>query len=263
MFPVRLLRAVAIAIFATLLWPVTAQEAQAEESSPEDWEFVVAPYLLLPSIDGRTTTGRVGGDIAVDPGGIFSSLQFGGMLHAEARHGSGAGVMVDSAFMFLGDGATGRRGIGRLDADVFQGIFEVYGTYRFDLEDTKIDPYEGARIWHIDTEINLRAGSLAGRFDSGDTWLDPVVGLRVQHRLSPSWRVQAQGDVGGFGIGVASEFTWNVMGGIAYDGWEQTSLFLMYRVLGVDFDSGTRGTSSFFEYDTITQGPLLGVGYRF
>lgn len=250
-------------VAASLLaaFPVSADEAG--NKLLDDWDFVVAPYLLLPSIDGTTSVGRVGGDVSVDPGGIFSSLQFGGMFHAEARHVSGFGAMFDTAFMFLGEDATGRRGITSVDVDVFQGIFELYGTYRFDFDDTKLDGYAGARVWDIDTDIDVTAGPLTGSFDNGDTWVDPVIGFRVQHRLAPQWRLQAQADIGGFGIGSASEFTWNVMGGVAYDGWDQTSIFLLYRALSVDFDSGTRGTPSFFEYDTITQGPLVGVAYRF
>lgn len=229
----------------------------------EGWDFVVVPYLLLPSIDGETSLGRVEGEISVDPGGVFSTLQFGGMLHGEARHRSGFGVMFDTAFMFLGDDASLLDGAGGVDLDIFQGIFELYGTYRVDLDATKLDAFAGARIWHIDTETALRVGGARVRFNNGDTWADPVIGLRVQQRVAPAWRLQAQGDIGGFGIGGAAEFTWNVMGGIAYDGWENTSVFLMYRALSVDFDSGRRGAPSFFEYDTITQGPLIGVGYRF
>ncbi|MEO0820478.1 MAG: hypothetical protein AAF074_08630 [Pseudomonadota bacterium] len=240
---------------------VAAQESS--ERLVPGWDFVVAPYLLLPSIDGTTTIGRLGGDVSVDPGGIFSTLQFGAMFHAEARHESGFGAMFDTAFMFLGEGAQGGRGIVDADVDIFQGIFELYGTYRVDLEDTKLDAYGGARIWDINTDIDVRAGELAGSFESGDSWVDPVVGLRVQQRIAPHWRLQVQGDIGGFGIGGSSEFTWNVMGGIAYDRWESVSIFLLYRALSVDFDSGTRGTSSFFEYDTVTQGPILGVGFRF
>ena len=121
--------------------------------------------------------------------------------------------------------------------NVFQGIFEVYGTYRFDLGQTKLDAYAGARIWDIDVDVDVRAGAFSGEFGGGDTWVDPVLGARLQQRIAPSWRLQVQSDVGGFGIDGASDFTWNVMGGIAYDGWESTSVFLLYRALGVDFDS--------------------------
>lgn len=249
----------ALSVLVALALSVSLARADAASS----WEVVLAPYLLLPSIDGQTTIGRVGGDVSVDPGGIFSSLQFGGMFHAEAHHKSGVGVMADAAFMFLGDGASGRRGVGRVNADVFQGIFEIYGAYRFDLGQTKLDAYGGARIWDIDTDIDVRAGPLSGEFEGGDTWVDPVLGLRVQQRIASSWRLQVQSDIGGFGVGGSSDFSWNVMGGLAYDGWESTSVFLLYRALSVDFDSGTPGTASFFEYDAITHGPLIGVAVRF
>lgn len=40
----------------------------------------------------------------------------------------------------------------------------------------------------------------------------------------------------------------------------------MYEVLawvGVDYRSGFRGTRSYFQYDTITHGPLLGMTFEF
>ncbi|MEM9762025.1 MAG: hypothetical protein AAF968_05890, partial [Pseudomonadota bacterium] len=132
--PLRLVGAMASAIVLAAFLAPPASADEAGNKLLDDWDFVVAPYLLLPSIDGTTSIGRVGGDVSVSPGGIFSALQFGGMFHAEARHMSGFGAMFDTAFMFLGDDATGQRGITNVDVDIFQGIFELYGTYRFDFD---------------------------------------------------------------------------------------------------------------------------------
>lgn len=228
-------------------------------SAQDGWDFVFAPYLLAPSIDGTTTLGRVGGDISVDPGDIFRNLEAGGMLRFEGRHCSGFGFSTDVAFMRLGKGATSP--VGQVNLEVKQRIVEAYATYRFAAGSDMFDAYAGVRHWDISTDLNVLTGPAAGALSRGGAWADPVIGLRWQRRMSPDWRLMVQGDIGGFGVG--SDFSWNMMGGLAYDRWQNTSIFMMYRALGVDYETGTRGTASFFEYDTVTHGLLAGVGFRF
>jgi hypothetical protein len=228
-------------------------------TAQEDWSFVLAPYLLAPSIGGTTTLGRVGGDVSIDPGDIWDNFESGGMLRFEGRHDTGFGFALDYSFMNLGDGATSP--IGDVRVNYEQSVLEAVGTYRLNGYDGHIDIYAGLRHWDIDTQVSVLTGPATGQINRGATWTDPIAGLRWQRRLTPKWRVIMQGDLGG-GVG-GSDFTWNAMGGLAYDRWENTSVFLMYRALGVDYEEGIRGTSSFFEYDTVTQGLLAGVGFRF
>jgi hypothetical protein len=41
-------------------------------------------------------------------------------------------------------------------------------------------------------------------------WFDPIVGCRLRVRLRERLTEQVRGDIGGFDIGEASRFTWNV-----------------------------------------------------
>src|SRR3546814_3675221 len=63
----------------------------------DDWEFAIAPYLLAPSINGEAGLGRFidGADVDVDSRDIFEHLDLGAMIHAEVRHRSGFGAIVD------------------------------------------------------------------------------------------------------------------------------------------------------------------------
>jgi hypothetical protein len=70
-----------------------------------------------------------------------------------------------------------------------------------------------------------------------------------------------QGDLGGFGA--ASDFSWCAMGGLLWDAYPSTTFALLYKALAVDYEDGVSGSRSYFEYDTITQGPLLGVAFKF
>lgn len=230
--------------------------ASAEDN--REWSFVVAPYLLFPSITGDTSAGRVDGvDIDVDPGDIFGALELGGMLQLEAHHDDGFGVIVNYAFMDLGDDASGPAGIGDLGADIFQGMMEVSALRRWKTNSSSFDLYSGLRWWDIDIDVDATIGNQGRTFRSGNSWVDPVIGGRWITSLSENWRFYFQGDVGGFDL--VSQFTWDVVAGLSWDAGENFSLIFMYEALGVDYESGREGTADFFAYDTITSGPFLGV----
>ena len=38
---------------------------------------------------------------------------------------------------------------------------------------------------------------------------------------------------------------------------------MQYKALWVDYENGTPGSPDFFQYDTVTHGPLLGIIYKF
>jgi len=79
-------------------------------------------------------------------------------------------------------------------------------------------------------------------------------------QIADNWRLMVKGDIGGFGI--ASDFTWNLQGGFAWDATDYLSLVFQYRVLSVDYSSGSVGTPERFTYDTITHGPLFGLAFH-
>lgn len=183
------------------------------------------------------------------------------MLQVEARHSSGYGAMLNYAFMDLGKDLSGPRGFTKVDTDIFQGILEGFGTYRFEYQGGTLDMYGGVRWWDIGIDVDATTPLGNASYSRDKDWVDPVLGLRWLPRLNDALRLLVQGDVGGFGA--ASDFTWCTQAGLLWDIRPSMSVALVYKALGVDYQSGTRGTSSFFEYDTITQGPLLGLVFRF
>jgi hypothetical protein len=232
----------------------------------DDWEFVVAPYLLVPSINGEAGMGRFldGADVDVDSHSISEHLDLGAMAHAEARHRSGFGGMLDYSFMDLSGEADGPLVPGaEIKAEVFQSILEAYASFRFDVAPAhKVDAYGGLRWWHIDVELKRRnAPGFNVSEDRGDDWVDPVLGARWIAEWRPGWRTSLAGDIGGFGA--ASDFTASVQALVIYDAWETVSFAAGYRALWVDYDNGEKGTSDYFAYDTVTHGPQIGVIFRF
>lgn len=260
----RVSAAAAIALAILLPGTGAAQDAGFDAASGAEtrkqWDYTFVPYLFAPSISGSTALGRVGGDVDVDPGTIFENLEAAFLARFEGRHESGYGFAIDYSMMNLGKGATSS--VGDVVVDLDQAVLDVTGTYRFGDSRNVFDAYAGLRYWKLEHDTNITSGALAGlNLNRRETWVDPMVGLRWQRRVSDSWRVIAQGDIGGFGVN--SDFAWTAALGGAYDGWENTSLFFMFRATGVDYETGTPGTNSYFQYDTVTSGPLIGVGFRF
>jgi len=235
-------------------------------TAEDDWEFAVAPYLLAPRISGETGLGRFidGADIDVDTRDILEHLDLGAMIHAEVRHRSGFGAIVDYSFMEL-SGETGGPVIpsAEIKAELFQSVLEAYGSYHFKLApEHTLDVYGGIRWWHIDLELKRRnAPGFNFTEEKTEDWVDPVAGLRWMAEWFPKFRTSLAADVGGFGIG--SDITNSVQGLLIYDAWENVSFAAGYRALWVDYDSGSSGSPDYFAYDTVTHGPQIGVIFRF
>lgn len=227
------------------------------------WEFMIAPYFVAANITGTTQVGRLPAtDIDVDTGTILENLRFGAMLRAEALYQQKIGAMIDVAYMGLGASADVRAGGGRISVGVDQLIVEGMLFYRvYNSPQTSVDLYAGGRYWDINLDLNAQ-GTFVGNFDisRGDDWIDPVIGVRAFHMFNDKWSANARADIGGFGA--ASDFTWNLQGGVGYHFNKTWSAHFQYKALSVDYDNDKTGTDS-FAYDTITHGPLLGVVARF
>ena len=76
---------------------LSSHHAAAWEKLSDNWDFVIAPYALAPTITGDAALGRAGAPVDVDSGDILSVLQFGGVIHGEARHKSGFGIVATFA----------------------------------------------------------------------------------------------------------------------------------------------------------------------
>jgi hypothetical protein len=245
---------------------VAPMESTAELPPPTtnkkkgDWEFVVAPYFVLPTITGDQSVGRVDGvDLDVSPHDILENLNFGAMADLEVRK-DGIGAVVNASYMGLGGDEHGPLG-GKLDWDTDQWTISSYLTYRIPNDKGFIEPYIGARYWSIEMSMDLKGGLIETSKSDTEEWVDIFGGLRLKHELNDKWSLLAQGDIGGFGW--TSKFTWYALAGVSYDLNEHCSIVAAFTAIGVDYEDGDKGTSDYFEYDTITYGPLIGMIFRF
>jgi hypothetical protein len=228
-----------------------------------DWQYEIEPYANAVTIEGDASVGRATGvGVDVDFDRILESLDMAAMIHFEALNDNGWGIIVDYGFMDLSDDVSGSRG-GTLDASLRQGILEVLAFKRQDLSAGSLDYYGGVRWWDNDIEVVIDPAVLPGSLEAEikEDWVDVVAGLRWRRQINDNWRFQASADIGGFGV--ESDFTSSVSIGALYSINDRYSLDLRYKATWVDFETGTRGAPGYFEYDTVSHGPLIGFVMTF
>jgi len=112
-------------------------------------------------------------------------------------------------------------------------------------------------------EVKLGRVTLPGLFlrdgvnqsiETTTSWVDATVGFRVSVDVTRTVSLGFRGDVGGFGIGNSSEFTWQALPRVEWRFAEHWGVSVGYRAIGIK-----KGRAD----DTIEYGALIGVGYLF
>jgi hypothetical protein len=236
--------------------PLLTQDPQPAEAQ-DGWTFSIAPYLWIAGLSGDTAQfGLPAVHIDADFGDILSNLDFAFMAAGEARY---------DRFSIIGDviytklSADGETPLGILASDVdvtsesFSGLLGV-GYAFLDGPEGHLDIVGGVKLWSVDTTVAF-SGGLLGVVERSDsaTWLDGMVGLRGKYSFTPEIYLTGWGLVGGGGANI----DWDVALGVGYDFNDRISAIAGYRALGVDYsDDG-------FVFDTVQQGPILGLAIKF
>lgn len=221
------------------------------------WTFSVAPYFWIAGLSGDTAQfGMPTVHIDSSFSDILGNLDFAFMAAGEARYDRFS-VIGDVIYTKLSADAETPLGILASDVDVtsesFSGLLGL-GYAVLDGPDGHLDVVGGIKLWSVETTISL-SGGLLGRREASDsaTWVDGVVGLRGKYSFTPEIYLTGWGLVGGGG----ADIDWDVALGIGYDFNDRVSSIAGYRALGVDYsDDG-------FLFDTVQQGPILGVAIKF
>ena len=240
----------AFVLLTALASPASAQSRQAGTGS-ERWKFTLAPYLMLPWMNGTSAVRGHEVEVDVGPSQIFDALQFGAMGYFEARKARWA-VGVDAVYMALGTD------IDRPSANVDfnQGAYAFTGVRELN---EKVDLVFGARWNVLQAKLDFKGPILLGTFDDTKQWVDPIVGLKLRQSLGGKWHFTMQGDIGGFGAG--SDFAWQLFPVIGVDVGKRSTLGVGYRVIGMDYQTGSG--NQLFKYDVITQAFVLGAAFHF
>jgi len=235
--------------------PVAAEDA----GGPEGWHFQLAPYLWMASLEGDLATLPGLPEVHVDASfdDILDNLDFAVMLQAEARRGR-FGLFTDLAYMEISvDEETRGPFFSGVDLETDTFFATTAAFYRVvDEERLAVDLFAGARVWYIDTELDLNPGILAGRtVDDDEAWADPVIGARGSLQVLGPLFLSAGFDLGGFGI--VSDITGQALGTLDWHPADWLALRAGYRHLVVDYDHGG------FVWDVALSGPIIGAALRF
>lgn len=238
--------------------PVYPGGTTVEYKDPSGWTFSVTGYAWLAGLEGDV---GVNGNVAhVDAsiGDVLSNFDIGYMSVAEARY-ERFGVFTDVVYGKLSASQDTPLGIlaNNVDLSSQSLMWTVAGEYRLvDTPEASLDAFAGFRLYWLKNELEFNPPGLLGGTTASqtETWADPIVGLKGRYSFSPQFYLTAWGLVGG---GASSEVLWDIMGGVGYDFSDSWSAVVGYRAAGVDYENDG------FVYDTVQQGPILGVTYRF
>jgi hypothetical protein len=230
-----------LAIAAASAMPAAAQPAS------DEWQVLVAPYLMGAAMSGATTVRGREVDLDISASDIFSNLEFGAMGVLVARKGNW-GFGSDVIWMALG------APVRDADVDFNQGAFAFYGLRQIS---PAADVTFGARINTLQGALTFK--STGTEVSQDKTWVDPIVGLTLRTAAGRPVQLRVYSEVGGFGLG--SDFTWQIFPTVGIKLTRSASLDLGYRWLDLDYASGEGNNE--FGYDVLTQGPVLGFSFRF
>ncbi len=238
-----------------VLLPVIPAPALAQSTnsgtSPDEWKFTAAPYVLVPWMDGKVAVRGLQHEVDVPPSKIFENLQFGAMGYFEARKAQW-GIGVDAVYMALGTDLDRPSA----NVDFNQHAYTFLGLRQLN---EKVDLVFGARWNILQGKLDFKEPPLTGKFEATKQWVNPIVGLKLKQRLGGPCSFAFEGDIGGFGAG--SDFAWNLFPTIGIDIGKRTAVKVGYRVLSEDYDTGS--DNQYFKYDVITQAMVFGLSFNF
>jgi hypothetical protein len=248
---------------------------RAEEPAGDPWQFSIAPYLWVTSLNGDI--GLRGRKSQVDASFIDilqntdSVLGFEG--HAEARKGDW-GVYLDGVYTRLAAkadpiAALNIRAVSELSI-VEAGAFYQIGQWNMGtitdelgggMSSIALQTYAGARYTTLDLKLQASDGVTQDTNSADKSWVDPLVGVRTIIDLTSRLQLIAGADIGGFGVG--SDLTWSAIGLVGYKmpifGLDTTTV-IGYRALYQDYKDGNANA---FKWDMTIHGPIMGTIIRF
>lgn len=242
-------------------------------SSRQDIRVGLSLYGWLPSFSGDVIGRGVGVDVDITGDQLLEGLDSAFFFHSEVRwrrliasfddswvrvSACESGRLVDV------EAKVNRRQLEfRLGYEAVRALLDDEpSTSRFGPREFVMDVYAGARFTRTTIETSTRIlGSTPLQVNSTTERWDPIVGLRMSYDLTSRWMAFGRGDIGGFGIGAAAEFTWLGEIGVGFRLAPEVMIAGGYRALGVDTLSGSGGGRNGVDY--VQHGPFVGLALTF
>jgi hypothetical protein len=263
--------------------------AAVAQTSADEWQFQLTPYLWLPTIDGTLNyEPSPGGDgsptVEVGPTDWLELLNSAALIGGTARKGNFS-IFTDFVYLSMTKNTDGSvlsaegPGAGspiyipvsadlalstRTDLDGISWTFAAGYTVK-KTETSSVDVFVGARLfsidvstsWDLSAAITTPGGQelLAAQGSAGsdvEIW-NGIVGVRGNYEFADSkWSVPYYADIGAG----SSDLTWNMMAGFSY-AFDWGDLILVYRHLEYDQDATSLLQNFSFS------GPAFGARFSF
>jgi hypothetical protein len=228
---------------------------KSSTTNDSGWTVTLGLYTWFAGMHG--TVGALGHDTSVAVSGtdVLSNLQFSLMGAAEIRKNRWV-MPIDYQWINLATTkALPLNDVGQTEARV--KVNQSFVTPRFgyrvvDADAVKIDAFAGVRIYYLGQNITLRPSQLT--FDQSATWPDLVGGGSFIFPLGQRAFFRIFGDAGAGG----AKLDYQAVGWLGVKATRKLGIMAGWRYMDVDY----RGSKSEFVYDTITNGPLVGLTYE-
>jgi opacity protein-like surface antigen len=236
-------------------------QAQAQAQAQSEWEYALSGYGWFTGLSTELDTAFGTVEAELSFGDILDELDFAAFAAFEARNGRVA-LVTDLAYAKISANNDTPVGLAfdSVAVDTRLTIFSAFAAYSvIDRSDLRVDLAGGFRSYDVSIDVDLTAALPIGNRSAsfGERWVDPVVGARVRAPLSDDWFFNGFVDVGGFGLGDASDLSWQIYAGVGYEFNETWSMQGGYRYLSIDKEIDGRDTH------LELYGPLIGVTARF
>ena len=243
------------------------------------WQFKFMPYAWVPAVlkANKATLSGVDGSVRLNTRDILDNLDMVFYGRLEAWKDEKWGFSYDTFYLNLGyDDGFSPRGFGGIELDIDIRVWMNDFAVHYRLVDKRFgegnrerfifEPYGGLRYTYLREIAGLEVdtpglGSAGANFGDSRDWVEPLVGGRIVWDLNEKFSVNFRGDVGGFGIGSASDLTYNIIPGCTYKLTDNTSFDFSYRYLNMDYSNGS-GTDE-LALDVEAYGPVFGMTILF
>jgi len=269
----------AVAVMLVCAFPVVAEQQEEDEKElrmnrDSKWGFYVGPYGWLTGVEGTVVTDGEETGIDVPFTDFLENTSAGLMFYFEARRNK-LFLAFDGTWANLGTEV--ERSLFDLDIEIRQRIYDIrvgYEIYNTELGDViqkpkfdwqrrgVIDLFIGGRYFRTESIITIIPIVGEEREISGaNSRVDPFVGLRLGWDMSYRWSIGFRGDIGGFGIGDAAQFSWQASANLGFRVSKRVALLAGYRTLEYDTVVGDGAERN--GTDLRQEGLIIGAGIGF
>ena len=245
-------------------WPLVVSVVSVSglpaAAGASEWRYSATIYGWLTSLSAELGTPL--GTVEVDQSlsDILDQLDFAAFGSFEARQGPW-GLIADLAHADLSQTTAPLPGapFGGVRVDTRVTAISGYAAYRLVETGTAgLDIAGGLRWYDLSVRANFNsAGAPPLGIDRSDSWVDPVIGARAVWEFGEGWRGAVSLDAGGFGIGSASDLSWQAAAELEYALGDRWSMLFGYRHLSIDRPANGRTRT------LEISGPVIGMRARF